>query len=83
MWEPCVDSGAATVNSLAPMNDPRCFFGAVAAGMKIFSIGGKGESGPLDTVEIYDPIRDCWTAGPSLNTARHSFGSTVVNNLNG
>jgi len=35
---------------------------------------------PTDTVEIYDPITDYWQVGPSLNAARHSFGTTLVNN---
>ena len=69
------------VKSLAPMQTTRSFLGAVSVGMKIFAIGGSKDTGPMETVEIYDPIRDCWQMGPSLNSARHSFGATVVNNI--
>eukprot|EP00210_Caulerpa_lentillifera_P000279 g272.t1 len=66
---------------LASMNIGRCLFGSVSAGMKIFAIGGNTEQGPTNTVEIYDPILDTWTVGPSLNTAKHSLGTAVVNNM--
>lgn len=73
--------GSDIVKPVTLMNEARSFLGAVSAGMKIFAIGGRKETGPTETVEIYDPLRDTWQMGPSLNSARHSFGATVVNNI--
>lgn len=43
---------------------------AVAWQGKMWIVGGTSGVKPLPTVEIYDPIKKCWTDGPSLNHAR-------------
>lgn len=81
-WKSVVSlDGVDFMKPVSSMNEERRLLGAVSTGMKIFAIGGLKESKPLETVEIYDPIRDSWQSGPSLNTARHSFGATIVNNV--
>eukprot|EP00210_Caulerpa_lentillifera_P004078 g3891.t1 len=75
------DNNNNNIKLLAPMKLGRCLFGSVSSGMKIFAIGGMTEQGPTDTVEIYDPILDSWMTGPSLNSAKHSLGTAVVNSI--
>ena len=37
--------------------------GAVAMNGKIFAIGGDSDKGKLNTIEIFDPVTNKWTAG--------------------
>ena len=69
----------------APMPTARRGLGLVAGedGL-IYAIGGAspftttlGANTVYDTVEVYDPDADTWTAGPPLNTARAFFATAV------
>ena len=46
---------------------------------KIWVIGGNDGS-DLNIVEIYDPLTDTWTTGPSMNVSRRLPNTWVVNN---
>jgi N-acetylneuraminic acid mutarotase len=55
---------------MAPMNSPRIGFAAVAAGGKIYAIGGDWQHWEdtgwvSDTVEEYDPAANTWTTKPN------------------
>lgn len=55
---------------------------AVAAGGKIFVIGGalnQGQGPCTATVEIYDPVSNTWSTGPSLPQARWHMGAAELN----
>lgn len=58
--------------------------GAIVDG-KIFVVGGYAECdfdlgciSPLTSLEIYDPVTDRWTDGPSMNFARANAGAAVL-----
>jgi N-acetylneuraminic acid mutarotase len=52
---------------------------AVAYQGKIYALGGRWSGqGELNSVEIYDPELDQWSAGPPLNEARGGFAATVI-----
>ena len=44
-----------------------------------YCIGGYGNKGYLDTVEVYDPETDTWEAKANMSTARMDLTSVVVN----
>ncbi len=50
----------------------------VAVRGTIYAIGGRDETGDLDTVEAYDPILDGWTTRSSLPTLREGFSCAAV-----
>jgi len=65
---------------LAKANMPTARLGARLALLdsKIWAIGGSGNS-HTRKVEIYDPIQNSWTAGPSLTFQRHAPVIWVLN----
>jgi hypothetical protein len=44
---------------------------------RIYALGGRWLN-DLNSVEIYDPSTDQWTAGPAMQEARAGFGATVM-----
>ncbi|MEI6949542.1 kelch repeat-containing protein [Paraflavisolibacter sp. H34] len=50
----------------APMATPRAQHGALAANGKIYVFGGINGSGPLGSLEIYDPLTNKWSAGAPM-----------------
>ena len=58
-----------------PMATSRVYFGA-AAGLnssKLYAFGGQNvEYSCLAETEVYDPLRDVWSIGPSLSTPRRN-----------
>ncbi|MEO0072093.1 MAG: kelch repeat-containing protein [candidate division WOR-3 bacterium] len=62
----------------APMPTARGIGRAVVAGGKIYVIGGCVTFGSgLNVVEIYDPVTNTWTTGPSMPVGNHDFGAAV------
>ncbi len=51
---------------------------AVALNGEIWAIGGRAPGAIHDSTEIYDPARETWRFGPTLNEARSGFGAAVV-----
>ena len=75
--------GRAEWQDAAPMPVPRNQFSCVAVGGKIYAIGGQfhHDSMQLDQarVDIYDPVTDSWSGGPSLPKGHsHAEGATFV-----
>lgn len=61
-----------------PMPTARGIGRAVLVQGKIYVIGGAVTFGTgLNVVEIYDPVTDAWTTGPSLPVGNHDFGAGV------
>ncbi|GMH38043.1 hypothetical protein BSKO_05927 [Bryopsis sp. KO-2023] len=76
MWNINLKTG---INYESPsMMTHRTKLGAAEIGGKIYAIGGCGTGRTLRTVEIYDPMHDCWFPGLPLNHARRAFGTAVV-----
>jgi DNA-binding CsgD family transcriptional regulator len=70
----------------SPMPTARTFCGAAESGGMIYVIGGSAEGKPLDTIEIYSPVRDAagtpaWETGNPLPQARYGMGVTDVADL--
>ena len=49
----------------------------VAHDGRIWAVGGCESWNPLNSLEIYDPLSDSWSFGPSLNTPRRGCGLAV------
>jgi hypothetical protein len=52
----------------------------VDADGRIYAVGGRDASGPLATVEAYDPKTNTWSLAPSLTTARSGLGASLGGN---
>jgi hypothetical protein len=62
------------------INMPRDDFGIATVDGRIWVLGGMtGERGNrLDTIEIYDPVTDVWSAGPNMTSGRSSFRAVAI-----
>lgn len=49
-------------------------FGAGVVGGKMYVAGGCNGAARLNTVEMYDPILNSWSLGPTMGDQRHSLG---------
>jgi N-acetylneuraminic acid mutarotase len=64
------------------MPTPRSGFIAVVFGGKLYAIGGNiAFVGSTPTVEIYDPISNSWTTGPTEPTARYGGAGGIANGI--
>ncbi|MFC1877535.1 kelch repeat-containing protein [Thermodesulfobacteriota bacterium] len=63
-----------------PLPTPRTGGDAVILNDGTIMVMGGGSPGimSLDTVEIYDPLTDIWSSGPSMPEPRRSFSSNAV-----
>ena len=67
--------------SMTPMPTARGEFGLAVVNGKIYAIGGKnGDSGPLNTVEEYNPQTNLWISKASMPTPRSGFAIAVYQN---
>jgi N-acetylneuraminic acid mutarotase len=58
---------------------PRQETAVVALAGKVWVLGGfDGDAGIVDVVEVYDPVSESWSAGPSLPTPLHHANAAVV-----
>lgn len=63
------------VTKSATLANNRCYGNAVTVGNKIYVIAGYTSSGISNAVEVYDPIADTITNGPSLPVATQGSGA--------
>jgi N-acetylneuraminic acid mutarotase len=73
------DPAANALDTAAPLNTGRWYFGAAEANGKIYAIGGLysfDTDSSLASVEEYDPAQNIWTIKASLLTAR--FGCAAA-----
>jgi N-acetylneuraminic acid mutarotase len=79
VYNPVTDTWDTTK---APMPTKRAHVSASEVNGKIYVIGGSKQGGStwaaLDTVEVYDPATDTWTAKSHIPTARWSLSACVV-----
>jgi hypothetical protein len=65
--------------TLAPLPAPRFNLVLVAAGRRLYAIGGSGQDRkPSVAVSVYDVETDRWSAGPDLPESLSNFGAAVV-----
>ena len=65
----------------APMAVTRSNFGFVAAGWKLYAIGGSNDQVRHTLVQAYDPAADSWTTKASLPVPSDAFATGVVGNV--
>lgn len=58
----------------APLPSARQDLAAAANLDRIFVVGGRDASGPVATVDVYDPVTRSWAPGPSLSAPRTGLG---------
>jgi N-acetylneuraminic acid mutarotase len=75
-----VRAGSATPWSpRAPLGEPRQEVGVAALGGRVWVVGGFAAGGSTaDTVEVYDPAADRWTAVASLPRRLHHAAAVAV-----
>lgn len=47
----------------------------------VYAVGGFNGSLRVRTVDMYDPLKDVWTACPSMEARRSTLGVAVLNDL--
>lgn len=47
----------------------------------VYAVGGFNGSLRVRTVDMYDPMKDIWTACPSMEARRSTLGVAVLNDL--
>ena len=54
--------------------------GAAAAAFdgKLYVMGGTSGDNPLASVEVFDPLTDCWSEGPALKAERAAACAAVL-----
>jgi N-acetylneuraminic acid mutarotase len=74
------DPSTNTWNTTAAVNMPAARDGSAATTLNgtIYVIGGY-RSGPLSTVEVYDPSANSWSTGTNMPTARSDLSIAAVN----
>ena len=48
---------------------------------QVYAVGGFNGSLRVRTVDMYDPVKDSWTACPSMEARRSTLGVAVLNDL--
>ena len=56
------------------MPTARSDLGVAVVGNKLYAVGGYYGDANLSTVEVFDPQRGVWEAGPPMAMARHFLG---------
>ncbi|VDD82369.1 unnamed protein product [Mesocestoides corti] len=59
----------------------RCRCGVAVVGGLIYVIGGFNGALRVRSVDIYDPVRRCWRAGPSMECRRSTLGVAVLDGV--
>lgn len=71
-------SGGAAISDLPAR---RCRCGVAVVGGLIYVIGGFNGALRVRSVDIYDPVRRSWRAGPSLECRRSTLGVAVLDGI--
>jgi hypothetical protein len=61
------------------MPTPRYNFALITYQNRVYCIGGKTDSTPSATNEVYDPASDSWESKAAMPTPRHGLEANVVN----
>ena len=61
-----------------PMSTGRTRHAAALTGGKVMIVGGWDGTGPIASVDVYDPETDSISAGPSMTTARAEHSATTL-----
>lgn len=75
VYEPALDRWRV---AKAAMPAPRSDMALAIVGDEIYAIGGRDGQGASARVDIYDPVRDAWRAGPSLPAPRAGHAAAVL-----
>lgn len=73
------DHASYTWTTKAPMPTARESAAAVTLDGKIYVIGGQNSTGPLSTMEMYDPATNTWSTKASMPGAKSMPGAAVLN----
>lgn len=60
------------------LGDSACSTASSSVCGKVLVAGGQGQSGSLDSVEVFDPSNETWSAGPSMIEARTRHGGVLL-----
>eukprot|EP01101_Sappina_pedata_P009573 TRINITY_DN562_c0_g1_i1.p1 TRINITY_DN562_c0_g1~~TRINITY_DN562_c0_g1_i1.p1 ORF type:complete len:818 (+),score=182.53 TRINITY_DN562_c0_g1_i1:2-2455(+) len=71
------DGGWCNAASHSPMSSPRCTFTASVVDGQVVAVGGFDGTRDLDSVEVYNPVRDRWRKLKSMPVARSGHASAV------
>lgn len=75
-WRSTTDGQAGAPAALLPARDSAA---ACAIDGKLYVFGGRGATGALDAVSIYDPSANTWSTGAPMPTARALLAVVAVN----
>lgn len=64
--------------TVAPLAAARGSLGCVALGGRVYAIGGDRTGEYEASTEVYDPVRDAWSAGPTLGTPRFTTAAAAL-----
>lgn len=77
VWD--LDIASGTWSTRAPLPNPRVRMDVAVRGGLIYIVGGEGYAGSDSTlVEIYDPVLDSFSIGPSLTVSRRGRFAVAV-----
>ncbi len=66
-WSVGADMTTGRYNAMAGVIDGR-----------LYVVGGRSETSPLDQLSVYDPDTDSWSTGQAMPTARHSAAAGII-----
>ncbi|XP_062258877.1 kelch-like protein 9, partial [Platichthys flesus] len=66
---------------IASLNEKRTFFHLSALKGRLLAVGGRNESGEIDTVECYNLKKNEWTFVSNMNEPHYGHAGTVHGNL--
>ena len=53
--------------------------GVAVVGGLVYAVGGFNGSLRIRTVDVYDPVKDCWSSVASMEARRSTLGAAVLN----
>lgn len=71
--------GLTSLSLCPPLFLVRSQLGVCTLGGKIYAVGGTSTWSCVNSVEVYDPDLNEWTAAPSMKTNRRAAGVCVHN----
>ncbi|KAH9281829.1 Kelch-like protein 3 [Echinococcus granulosus] len=74
-------NGSDSVGAISDLPTRRCRCGVAVVGGLIYVIGGFNGALRVRSVDIYDPVRNTWRAGPSLECRRSTLGVAVLDGV--
>lgn len=74
-------NASGSVGAISDLPTRRCRCGVAVVGGLIYVIGGFNGALRVRSVDIYDPVRNTWRAGPSLECRRSTLGVAVLDGV--